>query len=207
MDVRPSGFIRSGGLRNKFKNYIEIIPEKHRHKGHKGSLFDPHTSASRPLNNKCYSVNALRIIGDHVQHEHRLRILPFGVISRVRSLKLNRKPQKNRRSNRAQLHQKVPVHANLINVKSLTSRKQGNITIGTCNVQSLQNKELQISELISDYSLDLLVLTETWLTSNHQFWKDTTMLNRDNLKLHTLDRGRGRGGGLALVTKRHLRVS
>ena len=149
-------------------------------------------------------MNALRIIGDHVQHEHRLRILPFRVISKVRSLKLNRKPQKNRRSNRALLHQKGPVHTNLINIKSLTSRKQGNITIGTCNVQSLQNKELQISELISDYSLDLLVLTETWLTSNHQFWKDTTMLNRDNLRLHTLDRGWGRGGGLALVTKRHL---
>ena len=126
MDVRPSGFIKSGGLRNKFKNCIEIILEKHRHKGHKGSLFDLHTSASRPLNNKCYSANALRIIGDYVQHEHRLRILPFGVISRVRSLKLNRKPQKNRRCNRAQLHQKGPVQANLINIKSLTLRKQGN---------------------------------------------------------------------------------
>ena len=32
------------------------------------------------------------------------------------------------------------------------------------------------------------------------------MLNRDNLKLHTLNRGKGRGG-LALVTKRHLQVS
>ena len=148
MDVWSSGFIKTEGLRNKFKNCIEIIPEKHRHKGHKGSLFDLHTSASRPLNNKCYSVNALRIIGDHVQHEQRLRILPFGLISRVRSLKLNRKPQKNQRCNRTQLHQKGPVHANLINVKSLTLRKQGNITIGTCNVQSLQNKELQISELI-----------------------------------------------------------
>ena len=208
MDVQPSGFIRSGGLRNKFKNCIEIILEKLRHKGHKGrhkgSLSDPCTSASRPLNNKCYSANALRTIGDHVQHEHRLRILPFRVISRVRSLKLNHKPQKNRRSNRAQLHQRGPVHANLINVKSPTLRKQGNITIGMCNVQSLQNKELQISELISDYSLDLLVLTETWLTSNHQFWKDTTILNKYNLRLHTLDRGRGRGGGLTLVTKRHL---
>ena len=159
MDAQISGFIKSGELRTKFKNCIEIIPEKQH--GHKGSLIDPHTSASRLLNNKHYSENALRIIGDHVQHEHRLRILPFGVISRVRSLKLNCKPQKNRRSNRAIIQQKGPVHSNLINVKSLTSRKQGNITIGMCNVQSLQNKELQISELISDYSLDLLVLTET----------------------------------------------
>ena len=152
-------------------------------------------------------MNALRTIGDQVQHEHRLRILPFGVISRVRSLKLNCKPQKNKRSSRATIKQKGLVQSNLINVKNLSIRKQGNITIGTCNVQSLQNKELQINELISDYSLDLLVLTETWLMSNHQFWKDTTTLNRDNLKLHTLDRSQGRGGGLALVTKRHLQVS
>ena len=97
----------------------------------------------------CYLANALRTIGDQVQHEHRLRILPFGVISRVRSLKLNHKPQKNKRSSRATIKQEGPVQSNLINIKSLSIRKQGNITIGTCNVQSLQNKELQISELIS----------------------------------------------------------
>ena len=200
MDARISGFIKSGGLRNKFKNCIEIIPERQ----HKGSLIDPNTSASRLLNNKRYSANALRTMHDQVQHEHRLRILPFGVISRVRSLKLNHKPQKNKRSSRATIKHKGLVQSNLINIKNLSTRKQGNITIGTCNVQSLQNKELQITELISDYSLDLLVLTETWLMSNHQFWKDTTILNRDNLTLHTLDRSQGRGGGLALVAKRHL---
>ena len=158
MDAWISGFTKSGELRNKFKNCIEIIPQ--RQHGHNGSLFDPITNASRLLNNKCYSVNALRTIGDQVQHEQRLRILPFGVISRVRSLKLNCKPQKNKRSSRATIQQKGPVHSNLINIKCLSSRNQGNITIGTCNVQSLQNKELQISELMSDYSLDLLVLTD-----------------------------------------------
>ena len=96
MDAWISGFIKSGGLRNKFKNCIEIIPERQ----HKGSLIDPNTNTSRPLNNKRYSVNALRTIGDQVQHEHRLRILPFGVISRLRSLKRNHKPQKNKRSSR-----------------------------------------------------------------------------------------------------------
>ena len=122
MDAQISGFIKSGGLRNKFKNCIEIIPERQ----HKGSLIDPNASASRPLNNKCYSVNALRTIGDQVQHEHRLRILPFGVISRVRSLKLNRKPQKNKRSSRVTIKQKGPVQSNLINIKNLSTRKHNN---------------------------------------------------------------------------------
>ena len=190
MDAWITGFINSGGLKNKFKNCIEIILERQQHKG---NLIDLNTSASRLLNNKCYSVNALRTIGDQVQHEHRLRILPFGVISRVRLLKLNHKPQTNKRSNRATIKQKGTVQSNLINIKNLSIRKWGHITIGTCNVQSLQNKELQVSEIISDYSLDLLVLTETWLTSNHWFWKDTTTLNRDNLKLHTLDRTKAEG--------------
>ena len=50
------------------------------------------------------------------------------------------------------------------------------------------------------------MLTEMWLTSNHSFWKDTTALNKDNLKLYTADRQQGRGGGLALVTNKSLAV-
>ena len=43
----------------------------------------------------------------------------------------------------------------------------------------MRYKELQVSQLISDYSLDFLVLMETWLNSNHDQWKDTTMLNNN----------------------------
>ena len=91
--------------------------------------------------------------------------------------------------------------------KFIHESKHGNITIGTCNIQSVPKKELQVSDLISDYSPDLLVLTKTWLTSNHGSWKNTTQLNRDNLNLHTTDRPQGRGGGLALITRKGLTVS
>ena len=75
------------------------------------------------------------------------------------------------------------------------------IIFATANVQSIRLKELQVSQLISDYSLDFIVLTETWLNSNHGLWKDTCTLNRAQLRLHTADRGEGRGGGLALIIK------
>ena len=75
------------------------------------------------------------------------------------------------------------------------------IIFATANVQSIRLKELQVSQLISDYSLDFIVLTETWLNSNHGLWKDTCILNRDQLRLHTADRGEGRGGGLALIIR------
>ena len=75
------------------------------------------------------------------------------------------------------------------------------ITFATCNIQSLRYKELQVSQLFTDYALDFLVITETWLNSNHENWKNTTILNWDNLKLSTVDCGTGKGGGLALIHK------
>ena len=75
------------------------------------------------------------------------------------------------------------------------------ITFATCNIQSLRYKELQVSQLFTDYALDFLVITETWLNSNHENWKDTTILNRGNFKLSTVDHDKGKGGGLALIHK------
>ena len=66
----------------------------------------------------------------------------------------------------------------------------------------MRYKELKVSQLISDYSLDFLVLTETWLNSKHDLWKDTTILNKAQLRFHTADRKQGKGGGLALISRR-----
>ena len=43
------------------------------------------------------------------------------------------------------------------------NQTQANFTIATCNIQSLKNKELQVSELISDYSIDALVIQKPGL--------------------------------------------
>ena len=86
------------------------------------------------------------------------------------------------------------------------TKPQTNFTIATCNIQSLWNKELQVSELISDYSLDALVVMETWLKAKDNNWKNTTSLKGDQLKLFTSDRPKNRGGGIALITKNHYQV-
>ena len=65
----------------------------------------------------------------------------------------------------------------------------------------LQFKELQVSELLNDYTMDFIVLMETWLNNNHNQWKDTTILNRDGWTLLTSDRQSRKGGGLALTVK------
>ena len=188
--------------RERVLKYVKI-----QHREDSGSHYQCiHTHESGSLNNKntiAYSEHALRTIGRHVQQDQRLRMLPFGVISTVRSLGINHKPQKRNRTKRTEIKQTSSNSTNLINVKRINLSRNGNLTIGTCNIQSVPKKELQVSDQISDYSLDLLVLTETRLTSNHGFWKDTTALNKDHLKLYTADRQQGRGGGLALVTNKN----
>ena len=61
-----------------------------------------------------------------------------------------------------QLHQSGFNKENLINIKN-TNNKTGNFTISTCNTKSLKFKELQVSDFISDYGLDALLVTETLL--------------------------------------------
>ena len=57
--------------------------------------------------------------------------------------------------------------------------------------------------MLEDYSLDALIITETWLTCSEidRQWIHTTPLNRDPYNLHHKNRPKGRGGGLVLITK------
>ena len=90
---------------------------------------------------------------------------------------------------------------NIVKINKVRYRSDSRIIFTTSNVQSIRLKELQVSELISDYSLDFLVLTETWLNSNHDLWKDTCTLNKAQLRLHTADWKEDGGGGLALINR------
>ena len=91
------------------------------------------------LNNKTitYSEYAFRTIGKWVLQDQRLRLLPFGAISTIRSLRINCKPQKSARDKRTPYKQYKTDKANLINVKKIHVSKHGNITIGTYNIQSV----------------------------------------------------------------------
>ena len=54
------------------------------------------SGSSIVLNNKhiVYQPNALRLRGEKLHHDHRLKILLFGAINTIRQLKLNAKPIK-----------------------------------------------------------------------------------------------------------------
>ena len=174
-------------LTNKPKNILDIIPSEEATNTN-GLPIVP-SMGSRPLNNKSivYDSNALKAMQCNLEHDQQLRTLPFGLIDNIRRLKLSNKPIKSRIHLREQQHQYKANINNLIKIKQSGYKMDSKIIFATCNIQSMRYKELQVSQLISDYSLDFLVFTETWLNGNHDQWKDTTMLNNNQLRLHTAD--------------------
>ena len=159
------------------------------------------------LNNKTihYKVHALRGIADRVKHDNHLRILPFNAIRTIRELRLNIKPASRRKHNRIQMTQHGVKRSNLITIKK-NVLCDPNIIIATINSQSIRTKELQIRDIIQDHALDVLLVTETWLSAKDKNWCSVTDLNKHDLCLHTHNRQWGRGSGLGLICKSHFKV-
>ena len=111
-----------------------------------------------------YDLTALRIIEDKVYHDKRLCILPFGVIRTIRSLGLNVKPRFKCWIKRHAFKQNGVNKSNLVTVKR-ASHHDPNIILAMAHIQFLKTKELQVSELFDDHAIDVLILTETWLTN------------------------------------------
>ena len=65
------------------------------------------SGSSIQLNSKpiVYESDALRLMWDRLQHDQRLRILPFGAISKIRKFGLNNKPVKSKSTQRDYHHQ------------------------------------------------------------------------------------------------------
>ena len=96
---------------------------------------------------------------------------------------------------------------NLIRIKKTNNNNSG-LIIATCNTQAIKTNELQVSELLSDYSINALIVTETWLNSKDNIWVDTTDLNRNPYKMYIQNRqSEHRGGGIALICKKQYPVT
>ena len=133
-----------------------------------------------------YEPSVLKNLNTANQHDYRLKILPFGAIKTIRKLRINHKRKsKHKGRTRTRMKQHGFNHKNLTKVKKEGNKTPSNFTIATCNVQSLHSKELQVSELIHDYSIDAIVITETWLDNKDNNWKNVTDLNKHNLQLTT----------------------
>ena len=160
----------------RYLKYVEISPtQTNQHNSHS------HSHGNGLLNNKtiAYKASELMAIRENCNHEH-AKILPFGAIAKIRELRINRKTVKSHRDNRPEIHQTGHNPANLRHLLNTKTNSTSNIIGATCNVQSLKAKELLVSDLIKDYSLDFLVATETWLSDKtDKQWYDNTELNKE----------------------------
>ena len=142
----------------------------------------------------------------HLNKDYRYKRLPIEAIKKIRTLRLNHKRRRHRytcQKRREPKHVDGSRLENLTKIPRKDQKNRTNIILGTINIQSIKSKELQLVDLLEDYSLDALIITETWLTNNDNDtqWLETTPLNRGPYNLIHANRPSGRGGGLALITK------
>ena len=93
---------------------------------------------------------------------------------------------------------------NLCNLIQINCR----LKLATVNTQSIGNKDLQVSELISDHNLDFVVITEAWLTNNQSdnIWPEGTCLNKDHLRMLTNTIVGWKGGVIVHIYKKEYSV-
>ena len=165
-----------------------------------------HKSGEVPL--RTYSYNELMVINRETRYNQMYRILPFGVISEIKSLKLNCKKIKNNKQRNIMQKGINPNNLTHIQITKTLEPHNGKLKIATVNTQSIRNRDLQVMELISNHRLDLMVATETWLTDsqNDNIWLEGTCLNKDQLKMPVNNGVRCRGGDIALIYRKEYSV-
>ena len=99
--------------------------------------------------------------------------------------------------------------SNLLQVtlpKTAETTKVVNLT--TKNIQSLRNKKYVVLEDFITNSVDLSVLTGTWLdnTENNKARVLSSPLNADGLKIYTKNKIENKVGGIALVSRDKYKV-
>lgn len=73
------------------------------------------------------------------------------------------------------------------------------------NCQSVCNKAITIKDFVIDHDLELVLLTETWLTSSRQ--KICGDLTPTGYKLRAINRKGKRGGGVAVLYKANIKIT
>lgn len=72
------------------------------------------------------------------------------------------------------------------------------LKIAYWNANSVQNKHLEIVDFVNKYTIDILLISETYLKSHLNFYIP-------NYKVYRLDRFAGTKGGVAIIIKANIK--
>ena len=149
-----------------------------------------------------YNLKTLRQIQQMAENDTRYKILSFGTIRRVHELGINRKKYRLKVRKPPILQQGCNTN-NLIHIKPQQAKcpppPTKPVKIATGNVQSLKNKEQPLLHQLIDKDIDIMIVTETWLTKDDTIWLEACDLNKDTYRIQSAHHQNGRGGGLALI--------
>ena len=99
---------------------------------------------------------------------------------------------------------------NLVDVPidTISNHHESGLVVGVLNAQSTRNKTDRICAAIIEHDVDILALTETWLTSTAKVEFFIKSLTLSGYKLYSVPRKGNRGyGGVAILHKANITVS
>ena len=158
-------------------------------------------------NIRCKAGDLCTLEISHVEFKNKLKldnwysILHYETITRVRNLKINKRPRKQ---DTRKLEKRIVNTKNLVRLRN-NPNLSNNIRIGTVNTRSIRNKTQLVLENSRLENLDFLVITETWLTDTDedQQWLKTSELDNSDYRIEVQNRTNKKGGGLALLYRKH----
>ena len=138
------------------------------------------------------------------------RLVPYKAIAMIRKLRINQKPIKSRHNRFQRLRQKGINRSSLQNIfisEDIVPKPNTQCKIGTINAQSIRNKDTFLIQEIITHSIDVILITETWLSHTPQ---DTTWLHQSDLlqsgyAISTHNRP-SRGGGIVPLYKDSMKI-
>ena len=147
----------------------------------------------------------------------RYKLLDRSACTRIRKLHLNRRGKRGGKRLKSHTHRLGLIpdgvnSANLICIKMDTTQSMIDtklkLTMSLLNAQSIKNKELLLHGQLILHDVDICILTETWLSDSglNRTWLQYTVLNKVPYQMFTSNRTGRKGGGVALISKSHLRV-
>ena len=132
----------------------------------------------------CYMRDQLFAIRDRVKHD-KVRVIPnYHALRTIKDLKINRKRIRLQKQDKKE-QRKI----NLNNLKHLEELKHDwtytttkFLNIATVNARSMRNKVTDIQHLLLDHDLDVLGITESWITESDDdiCWMDAQGFNNIN---------------------------